>query len=106
MDSSFFHVDNCILDIVINPVQNCSLFDDEDGEIFEKNSKRVNGVCQLVNFLAAVLGAFHLCHVFFQRQALVCNCLVLLSSTSMQLLHLHIVILLHFAQCEGNVLEF
>ena len=64
MNCSFFDVYNCILNIVIDPVQNRTLFDNEDREIFEKNSTRVDGVCQLVNFFAAMLGAFYLCQIF------------------------------------------
>ncbi len=60
----------------------------------------------MVNFLAAVLSTFHLFHIFLQRQALVCSCIIWLSSSSMKLLHLHIVILFHFSQCEGNVFQF
>jgi len=64
MNCSFFDVYNCILNIVIDPVQNRTLLDNEDREIFEKNSKRVDGVCQLVNFFAPMLGAFYLCQIF------------------------------------------
>ena len=44
-----------VFDVIIDSVQDCSLFDDKDTEVFEQHGQRVNRVGQLADFFVTML---------------------------------------------------
>ena len=101
-------MDSRVLDVIIDSVQDCPLFDDKHTEVFEQYGQRVNRVSQLTDFFATML-RMCIIHLFLVKHLRIINALLLfcllLAWAAMDFLHFHIVVFLHFAQFEGDILQ-
>ena len=95
MHISFFNVNFCILDIVVDTVKNRTLFYYQNTEIFKKYGQTIYRIGEFWNFWTSMLLLLFF-QILFENLRVIDTRLSLLWAN--QFLYFHIVILFHLSQ--------